>query len=150
MPNYNRVIFAGRLTRDVETRSFANGGKVASFAIAVNERKKSASGQWEDAPIFLDCKAFNRGTWTTADKIAEWFRKGSSILVEGKISQETWDDKTTGAKRSKMVVIVDAFESLDPRQKQGDQQGGAIPVQTHASDPYGTLASNGGSDDIPF
>jgi single-strand DNA-binding protein len=149
MANFNKVILIGRFTRDPETRSFASGGKVASFSLAVNERKKSASGQWEDAPIFLDCKAFNRGTWTTADKIAEWFRKGSQILIEGKLSQESWDDKTTGAKRSKIVVIVESFESLDARQKQGDQQGGPRPVQNDAGDPYGNPA--GGEDPgIPF
>src|SRR5690349_1215434 len=62
MANLNKVMLIGRLTRDPEMRSFSNGGKVAKFGFAVNNRKKnSATGQWENDPVFLDVEAFNRG-----------------------------------------------------------------------------------------
>src|ERR1700722_17490360 len=62
MANLNKVMLIGRLTRDPEVRAFSNGGKVAKFGFAVNNRKKdSQTGQWEDVPMFIDCEAYNRG-----------------------------------------------------------------------------------------
>src|SRR5262245_10230883 len=61
MANLNKVMLIGRLTRDPEVRMFSNGGKVASFGFAVNNRRKNQqTGQWEDEPCFLDCEAFNK------------------------------------------------------------------------------------------
>src|SRR6266480_2955926 len=62
MANLNKVMLIVRLTRDPEVRMFPNGGKVAKFGFAVNNRKKNTqSGQWEDEPVFLDVEAFTRG-----------------------------------------------------------------------------------------
>ena len=124
MANMNKVILIGRLTRDVETRAFQNGGLVAKFGFAVTNRKKNAqTGQWEDEPMFLDCEAFNRGeTGKLADLVRDKCRRGSQIMVEGKLHFEQWDDKTTGAKRSKHKLVVDNVQLLDPRQ---DGPGGS-------------------------
>ena len=84
MANLNRVTLIGRLTRDPEVRSFANGGKVAKFGFAVNNRKKNQqSGQWEDEPVFLNCEAFNRGdSGTLADAPANGVAQERLVLVE--------------------------------------------------------------------
>ena len=85
MANLNKVMLIGRLTRDPEIRVFANGGKVASFGFAVNNRKKNpTTGQWEDEPVWLDCEAFNRGeTGKTADLVEQYLRKGHQAYIEG-------------------------------------------------------------------
>ncbi len=132
MANMNKVILIGRLTRDVETRAFANGGMVAKFGFAVSNRKKNAAtGQFEDEPMFIDCEAFNRGEFgKLADIIRDKCRRGSQIMIEGKLHLEQWDDKTTGAKRSKHKLVVENMQLLDARQDgagggQGDEAGGS-------------------------
>ena len=126
MANMNKVILIGRLTRDVETRAFANGGMVAKFGFAVTNRKKNAqTGEFEDEPMFIDCEAFNRGdTGKLADIIRDKCRRGSQIMIEGKLHLDNWDDKTTGAKRSKHKLVVENMQLLDARQDGGGGVGG--------------------------
>ncbi|MBX9678224.1 MAG: single-stranded DNA-binding protein [Gemmataceae bacterium] len=118
MANLNKVMLIGRLTRDPEVRMFANGGKVAKFGFAVNNRKKnSQTGQWEDEPVFLDVEAFNRGeTGRTADLIEQSVRKGTQIFIEGHLRLDSWTSQD-GQKRNKIMVVVDNFQFLDPRQE---------------------------------
>ena len=77
MANLNKVMLIGRLTRDPEIRTFANGGKVAAFGFAVNNKKKNpTTGLWEDEAVFLDCEAFNRGDFSKkADLVEQYFAK---------------------------------------------------------------------------
>ena len=121
MANLNKVMLIGRLTRDPESRTFANGGKVTSFGFAVNNRRKNAqTGQWEDEPVFVDCKIFNRGeTGKQADLVEQTLRKGQQVFIEGHLTFEQWDDKTTGAKRSTLRVVVDNFQYLERREDGG-------------------------------
>src|SRR5689334_4863631 len=85
MANLNKVMLIGRLTRDPELRSFANGGRVANFGFAVNNRKKNQqTGEWEEEPVFLDCEAFNRGEFgKTADLVERFLKKGRQAYIEG-------------------------------------------------------------------
>lgn len=99
--NFNKVIFGGRLTRDVELKSTVSGLAIARFAIASNFR----SGDKEKT-TFIDVMAFGK----TADLIAKYFFKGKEILIEGRLENETWTDKQTGDKRSKLGVIAESFE----------------------------------------
>lgn len=124
MANLNKVMLIGRLTRDPEVRVFSNGGKVASFGFAVNNRKKNQqTGQWEDEPCFLDCEAFNRGeTGKTADLIEQYLRKGYQAYIEGHLKLDQWNDKTTGDKRQKIKIVVDNVQFLEPRR---DGEGGS-------------------------
>lgn len=126
MANVNKVIFVGRLTRDPETRTFANGGKVAAFGFAVTNRKKDQStGQWVDDPMFIDCKIFNRGeNGQQADRVQQTLHKGNQVFLEGHLVLEQWDDKNGGGKRSKHVLVVDNFQYLEPRQDGGSGEGG--------------------------
>ena len=133
MANLNKVMLIGRLTRDPEARTFANGGKVAKFGFAVNNRRKNnQTGQWEDEPVFIDCEAFNRGEQgTLADRVEQTLRKGQQIFIEGHLKLDQWDDKTTGQKRSMLRVVVDNFQYLERRE---DGMGGG-PVQRSAPGP---------------
>lgn len=126
MANVNKLILIGRLTADPEVRTFSNGGKVAKLRLAVNNRRKnSQSGQWEDYPMYIDCDAFNRGeNGKTADLAEQYLAKGRQVYLEGRLELETWDDKTTGQKRSKHKMIVDNIQFLDNRQQDGGGEGG--------------------------
>lgn len=125
MANLNKVLLIGRLTRDPEVRMFANGGKVAHFGFAVNNRKKNPStGQWEDEPVFLDVEAFNRGdTGKTADMIEQYLRKGHQAFIEGHMKLDQWTGQD-GQKRSKIKIVVDNVQFLEPRSDGSRPQGG--------------------------
>ena len=169
MANVNKVILIGRLTRDPESRSFTNGGKVTSFGFAVTNRKKNVStGNWEDDPMFIDVKIFNRGEQGRQADLAEGsLRKGHQVFLEGRLVLETWDDKQTGQKRSKHVVYVDNFQFLERREDgAGSGDGGsryqrgpapapqkkpsAPPPQEEAFEEAPMGGGEGGQDDIPF
>src|ERR1700682_1366682 len=132
MANLNKVMLIGRLTRDPEARTFANGGKVTKFGFAVNNSKKNPqTGQWEDVPVFLDCEAFNRGdNGTLADRIETTLRKGQQIYIDGHLRFDQWDDKTTGQKRSALKIVVDNFQYLERREDGG---GGSSYQRTAAA-----------------
>jgi len=117
MANLNKVILIGRLTRDPETRAFPSGGMVSKFGFAVTNRKKNnQTGQWEDEPMFIDVEVYNRGeTGKLADLVRDRCRKGSQVMLEGKLHLDQWDDKTSGQKRSKHKIVVENIQLLDPR-----------------------------------
>src|SRR6185436_9485303 len=100
MSNLNVVVLQGNLTRDPETRFTPAGLAIVSFGIAVN----GGFGEKEEVS-FIDCTAFGK----QGEALARFFNKGKQILVQGRIRQERWEDKTTGGKRSKLFVIVESF-----------------------------------------
>jgi single-strand DNA-binding protein len=180
MANFNKVVFIGRLTRDPEVRTFASGGMVAKIGFAVTNRKKNTqTGQWEDEPMFIDCEAYNRGDFgKLADLVRDKCKKGSQILIEGKLHLDTWDDKNNpGQKRSKHKVVVDNIQLLDGRPADGMGGGGgyggddmgmdapasAPPPRSYGPPPKAVSRSappprpaaqpepaEGDADDIPF
>src|SRR5262249_39637118 len=108
----NKVLLIGRLTRDPESRSFQNGGKVVQFGFALNNRKKQGD-EWVDDPVFLDMKAFNSQYGRKlADIIEEHGAKGKLAYVEGHLLMEQWEDKNDGSKRSKLKIVVDNIQFL--------------------------------------
>ncbi|MCC6416742.1 MAG: single-stranded DNA-binding protein [Gemmataceae bacterium] len=129
MANVNKVLFIGRLTRDPKIRAFQNGGKVAAFGFAVSNRKKNMqTGQWEDEPMFIDVKVFNRGeNGRQADLAEQSLRKGHQVFLEGHLVLETWEDKNGGGKRSKHVLVIDNFQFLE-RCEDGMGDGGSRPA----------------------
>lgn len=143
MANFNRTILAGNLTRDVELKFTQGGMAIASISIAVNDRRKRGE-EWVDEPSFFDCTLFGK----TAEICSEYCSKGSNILVEGKLKQESWEKD--GQKRSKVVVLVDSLQFLGTRGSkfQDGQQ------QSHQSTPSQatsrTPAMVGADDDVPF
>lgn len=163
MANFNRVILIGRLTRDPECRTFSNGGKVAKFGFATssNRKKNQQTGQWEDEPMFIDCEVFNRGeNGTQANVVEQYCRKGSQICIEGKLKLEQWDDKTTGQKRSKHLIVVDSVQLLGSKQDDQGGGGGGAPRTMGSSSNSSAARSNesydepssesGSGEDIPF
>lgn len=127
MANLNRVMLIGRLTRDPEIKTFSNGGKVANVGFAVNNRRKNKqTGEWEDAPVWVDLKVFNRETGRKmADLVESSLKKGQQIYVEGHLVLEEWTGKEDGKKSSKMVVYVDDFQFLEKREGGAGRPSGA-------------------------
>lgn len=154
MANLNKVILIGRLTGNAEVRSFQNGGKVAKFSFAINERKKnSQSGEWEDSPVYIDIEAYNKGEFgKLADTIEKYCVKGAQICIEGKLSLDKWDDKTTGQRRSKHKVIADAIQLLDSKKDREEQQPPRQVENPNESFAYAVdaNATEVSDDEVPF
>ena len=131
MAGYSKVIMVGNLTRDPELKYLGSGTAVTNFSVAVN-RKWKKDGVEKEEVSFIDCTAWAR----TAEGIAEHFEKGKPILVEGHLKQESWDDAQTGAKRSKLKVVVEAFQFVGGK-RSDSESGGDTPAQS-------------GPEDVPF
>lgn len=129
----NRVNISGNLTRNPELRATASGTQILSFGVAVNDRRRnSQTGEWEDYPNYVDCVVFG----ARADALSRFLSKGSKVAIEGKLRYSSWESKD-GQRRSKLEVVVDEVEFLNPRGQQ--PSGGAPQVQ-----PGGYQAQQGG------
>jgi single-strand DNA-binding protein len=148
MANLNKVMLIGRLTRDPEVRTFSNGGKVAAFGFAVNNRRKNVStGQWEDEPVFLDLEAFNReGGRQQADLVEQYLRKGQQVFIEGHLKLDQWTSQD-GQKRSRLKIIVDNLQFLEPRQDSGTGEGGRMQRGAPVARKPASPAPAGGFDE---
>ncbi|MBI1832934.1 MAG: single-stranded DNA-binding protein [Planctomycetes bacterium] len=163
MANFNKVMLIGRLTRDPEVRMFSNGGKVAKFGFAVNnKRKNQQTGQWEDDPCFVEVEAFNRGeTGKKADLVEQYLHKGNQVFIEGHLKLDQWTTQD-GQKRSMIKVVLDNLEFLEPRKDgQGSYSQQRPPDAPPPSNDYDPGPSEmqepppmnpppGKSEDIPF
>ncbi|MBI4348571.1 MAG: single-stranded DNA-binding protein [Elusimicrobia bacterium] len=114
----NRVTLIGRLTRDPEVHVFDNGGKVANIGFAVNNRKKNPqTGEWEEVPVWVELKAFNRESGRKLADLAEaHLRKGHQVYIEGRLSLDEWTGKEDGKKHSRTVVHVDEIQFLEKKE----------------------------------
>ena len=145
MANLNKVTLIGRLTRDPEFKTFSNGGKVANVGFAVNNTKKNAqTGAWEDVPVWLDLKAFNRETGRKLADRFESVKKGQQIYVEGHLVMEEWTGKEDGAKKSKLVIYVDDIQYLEKR------EGGAASGAGRPASGSAKASSDETIEDVPF
>ena len=106
MASFNKVILMGNLTRDPELRQTKGGTSICRFSVAVNRSYNSQDGSTRDETCFVEVDSFGR----KAENIAKFFGKGKSILVEGRLRQENWEDKQSGQKRSKLLVVLESFE----------------------------------------
>lgn len=113
---YNKVILVGNLTRDIELRYAQSGSAIAKTAIATS-RKFTMNGEKKEETCFVDITFFGR----SGEVANQYLRKGSKILVEGRLQFEQWVDQASGQKRSKHSVIVETMQMLDSR---GDAPSG--------------------------
>jgi single-strand DNA-binding protein len=133
MASFNRVILIGNLVRDIEIRHTTNAKlAVCQNAIAVNDRRKNAAGEWVDETSFVDLTFFGR----TAELVGQYLTKGSPVFVEGKLKQDTWEKD--GQKRSKLYVIVERMQFLTGKSEgsKGDS-GQKAATSSRFSDPNG-------------
>jgi len=105
----NKVILSGNLCKDPELRITPSGKSVCSFSVATNERMKQEDGQYKDVPTFHNIVAWG----SIGEAIAKFFHKGSKILIDGRISNRSYEDKQTGVKKYISEVILNSFEFLE-------------------------------------
>lgn len=111
----NNVSITGNLTRPPELRATQSGTPVLSFGIAVNDRRKNASGQWEDVPNFFECVTFgNRAT-----ALSDILTKGMKVAIAGKLHYSSWEKD--GQKHSKVDIIAQEIELMQNRKPQQEQ-----------------------------
>lgn len=145
----NNVSITGNLTRPPELRATQGGTPVLSFGIAVNDRRKNASGQWEDVPNFFECVTFGNRATALSDILA----KGMKVAISGKLHYSSWEKD--GQKHSKVDIIANEIELMQNRkpQQQGYQpQQQAQPApQWNARQAYAEAPqSEFYGDDLPF
>jgi single-strand DNA-binding protein len=152
---FNKVVLMGNLTRDPELRSIPSGQQVASFSLAVNRTWKNANGEQQEAVDYIDCNAWGK----PAEIITQYMKKGSAILVSGRLQQRTWEQE--GQKRSKVEVVVEDFNfvgggnqdggggsSYQPSESSSAPASKSKKEEAPASDDFGNEPIN--LDDIPF
>ena len=132
MASYNRVILVGNLTRDIELRYIPSGQAVSDVTVAVNDRRKTASGEWVDEPTFVDVTLWGRN----AEVASEFLSKGSPVLIEGRLKLDRWE--TDGQKRSKLRVICEKMQML------GGRSGGGSDQRTEQRTEQRTAQRSGG------
>lgn len=106
MASFNRVILMGNLTRDIELRYIQSGTAVTDVTLAINDRRKSQSGEWVEETTFVDVTLWGR----TAEVASEYLSKGSPIMVEGRLKLDQWE--TEGQKRSKLRVVGEKMQMI--------------------------------------
>jgi single-strand DNA-binding protein len=145
MASFNRVILLGNLTRDIEVRYTPGGTAVSEAGLAVNDRRKSQTGEWIEETTFVDVTLWGR----TAEIAGQYLTKGSPILIEGRLKLDTWESE--GQKRSKLRVVAERMQML------GSRGGGAgrAPAndESNVGQPVGFESAGPGpanDEDIPF
>jgi len=167
MASFNRVILMGNLTRDPELTYTNSDMAICKVGLAVNRRyKDSQSGEWKEQASFFDVTIFG----TRGATFAKYHTKGRPAFVEGELRQDTWEDKQTGAKRSKVYVVANNWEFVGGRegggregnfsaessagQSGGGGYGGGGDGGGGGGGGYGSAPQGGGStfaaDDTPF
>jgi len=138
MASYNKVILMGNLTRKPELRFTGGGMAICKFGLAMNRRYKDQSGEWKEEPTFVDVTIFGK----RGEAFAKYHDKGKTAFIEGSLRLDTWDDKQSGEKRSKLYVVGDDWQFVGAGGPGGGREMGS---DEHAGGGYsGGGASSGG------
>ena len=149
MASFNKVILLGNLTRDPEVRYTPKGTAVADLGLAVNRNYTAENGEKREEVTFVDVTFWGR----TAEVAGEYLKKGRPVFVEGRLQLDSWDDKQSGQKRSKLKVIGETMQMLgSPRGAGGgdEEGGGSRPSSRPAPPPRASAPSEPDDDEIPF
>jgi single-strand DNA-binding protein len=119
MASFNKVILMGNLTRDPEVRVTPTGLTICKFTVAVNRKFKGSDGQEKEEVAFVDVDSFGK----QAEVVGKYFGSGKPILVEGRLKQDKWEDKTTKEKRSKLMVVLESFSFVSGGRGEGGEGG---------------------------
>jgi single-strand DNA-binding protein len=148
MASFNKVILLGNLTRDPEVRYTPKGTAVTDIGLAVNRVYTTDNNEKREEVTFVDVTLWGR----TAEIAGEYLKKGRPCLIEGRLQMDTWDDKQSGQKRSKLKVIGEALQLLGS--KPGGAEAGGEDRQSARSTtppPKGAAAKAApDEDEIPF
>lgn len=149
---FNKIIIVGNLTRDVELKYLPSGSAVATIGLASNRKYKKTDGELTEETCFVDVKLFGR----TAEIANQYLKKGSQILIEGRLNFESWND-ANGQKRSKHTITAESMQMLG--RANAESQGYSQNNTTFAEKKSSATSHNEaekvpeidiGDDEIPF
>jgi len=150
MASFNKVILLGNLTRDPEVRYTPKGSAVCDLGLAVNRQYTLDSGEKREEVTFVDVVLWSR----LAEIAGEYLKKGRPIFIEGRLQLDTWDDKQSGQKRSKLRVIGETMQLLGrPPGTGGGGEGGEEGRASRGKTTPPPKPTGGGEpddDEIPF
>ena len=134
MASLNKVMLIGNLTRDPEVKYTPKGTAVAEIAIAINRNFTGADGQKKEEVTYIDVTLWER----LAEIAGEYLKKGRPVFIEGRLQLDTWDDKATGQKRSRLRVRAEQMQLLGSREGGGGGGGGGSHPAPHDEDEGGS------------
>ena len=151
--SFNKIILVGNLGRDPELRYTPKGTAVAKIGLAVNRSWTGEDGQKKEEVNFIDVEAWGR----QGEVIAQYMKKGRPLLIEGRLKLDTWDDKQTNQKRSRLGVVMETFQFLDFN-KSAEGMGAPLPPKSRQPQSAGSeteppppdAAASPEEDDVPF
>ena len=153
MASFNKVILLGNLTRDPEVRYTPKGTAVTELGMAVNRVYTAENGEKREETTFVDVTLWGR----TAEIAGEYLKKGRPVFIEGRLQLDTWDDKQTGQKRSKLKVVGEGLQLIGSRPGGGgggggggDEEGSGPPRSRTSAPPPKAAPSAPDDDEIPF
>ena len=153
MANFNKVMLMGNVTRDIELRYTPKGTAVADIGMAVNRVRTGESGERIEETTFVDVTLWGR----TAEVAHQYSGKGKPLFVEGRLQMDSWDDKATGQKRSKLKVVADNIQLMGApgggsggSGGGGNQNQGGNPAPQQGGSPAQEGAPQEDGEDIPF
>jgi single-strand DNA-binding protein len=138
MSSYCRVVVMGNLCAEVEVRFTKGGTAVTEVTVAVNDKRKSTSGEWIESTTFVDCVLWGR----TAEIAGEYLSKGSNVLIDGRLETQSWEKD--GQKRSKLKVVCENLRMLGGNKRPADTRDEVPPRGNRPP------ATNDDGEDIPF
>lgn len=147
---YNKIILAGNLTRDIEIKYTPGGSAIGSTAIATSRKFKAQDGTQKEEVMFIDITFFGR----TAEIANQYLRKGSKVLVDGRLKLDQWTAQD-GSKRSKHSVTVESLQMLGTKEdsstaQQERKDTTASHEQNVGTAPNGAPIVMDDSEEIPF
>lgn len=139
MRGFSKAIITGNLTRDPELRTTPNGASVCSFSVAVNRVYKDSNGEQKEDVSYIDCSAWGR----LGEMISQYAKKGSGVLVSGRLDQRSWEDKETHQKRSRVEIVVEDFNFVGAANRDNNSNS------SYSSNFGGSNSSSDSSNNIP-
>lgn len=152
MASVNKVILVGNCTRDPEVRYTPKGTAVTDLGLAMNRYYSSDDGEKREETTFVDVTLWGR----QAEVANEYLKKGRPVYIEGRLQMDSWEDKNSGQKRSKLKVVGEQMQLLGSR----EGGGGSQQARENAPEKQGGQETGGNDgaqftsgedeDDIPF
>lgn len=141
---YNRIVFIGRLTRDVELKYMQSGTAIATLNLASSRKGKKQDGSTYEETCFVDAKLFGR----TAEVANQYLKKGSRVLIEGRLAYESWEQN--GQKRSKHCIHAEELKMLDskPQEQKSEVKSEIVSFKTSQQQQEPEIEVR--DEDIPF
>jgi len=140
MASYNQVTLIGNLTRDPELKYTPKGTAIARVSLAINRKWRTDAGVEQEEVTFVDCDAWGK----TAELVAQYTAKGDPLFVTGRLKLDSWEDKKTGEKKTRLGVVIEQMQFLRPKSA-GDRPAKPKPTSAPA-----VADADQPSDDVPF